>query len=277
MVLGMMAAGVAILYALVKYLAVHYVRTLQGKLSQTQNQVQKTYDQWQSLEARAQTVFAQHESHKKRTENTRIRVEGLYERLSRDLPAGLLPQLDRCQTLFPLPDETDIQTIQELGLGASISEGITQALSTLTLLIVQAEGRSDLIERCQSHISADALSPPQVTATSLTCVFGQPAVAYRAAKAFGADLAESDAAAVRAALCAGLAADPGHNDPSHNDPGRLAGQLLKQARQIIGEAPDGALVLNGAAANDLKGQDGIVAFDDAKQLYQRPWTAGAAS
>ena len=270
MLLGILSACIGILFALVKYGTAVYLRTMREKITQTQNDLVKANNLFQAMDAKHKVAGNRHQNEVKKTSHTRTRVEGLYTRLSDELPTGLQLKLQRCQERFPLPDRQEAQLIDDLKLGDSISEGISDALRSLSLLIFTADGDADpLLQSCHESLEQAGGRVRRLEGRDVVAVFDAPAAAFSAFVGYISAADPASTGGARAVLCAGI-------DPSQEkgDLSRLSGRLLKQARQIVTDAPEGALLLNRDARDALDSTDGIADFDSVQELYAYAWTGG---
>ena len=263
MLLGILSACIGILFALVKYGTAVYLRTMREKITQTQNDLVKANNLYQAMDAKHKIAGNRHQNEVKKTSHTRTRVEGLYTRLSDELPKGVQLKLQRCQERFPLPDRQEAQLLDELKLDDSISEGISDGPRSLSLLILTADGEAEpLLQNCQKSLEQAGGRVRRLEERDVVAVFDAPAAAFSAFINYISAADPASTSRVRAVLCAVI-------DPSQEkgDLSRLSGRLLKQARQIVTDAPEGALLLNRDAREALDNTDGIVDFDSVQELY----------
>jgi hypothetical protein len=268
--LGILSACMGIVFALVKYMSTVYVSGLREKLQQTRNDLNKANTLFQAMDAKFKVAENRHANERKKTEHTRTRHEGLYLRLGQELPASLQATLELCQTRFPLPDRKEAQVIQDLQLDHSTPVGASDSPSDLTLLVIVFADDS-LTSECQIQLENNGGRVRRLEDSCLVGIFDSPVAGFGAFVSFAGDLSLT-APSLRSVLYSTAENAQGKSEKTKSDPDRLSARLLKQARQVIADAPDNILLLNQEVYDALDDTSGIEEFDSVHQLYSYSWS-----
>lgn len=268
---GVAAAGVGIVYALVRFGTAVRLRRLRETLVRVQAEVRRSEQRLEALAGRLQVERSRRVSLQEKTQTCRERLEERYSRLRSELPPDLRHELRKCRARFPAPDPQAERILHDLKL----ADEIAATLASLSLLVVLLPADASVDESAGAALRAVLIrllaergaryhSP---AADAVVCAFDQPDMALALAREFADQAPDEHLPHLRGALCTGL-----HYPPGKSEINQLLLRLLNHTMELARQAPPGLLLLNEHARQRVKDGTALVFYEPDHALQAFPWT-----
>ena len=267
MLLGFTAAFIGMAYALLKFLTIIHLRRMKEDIVVAQHEVKKNHHHLERLHEKLAITQS-----KKRTlqrDNVEIHrvAQQLYVRLKTILPKAMHPQLEDCRLQHVPPRNRELKLLFQLDLVDQVARAL-EPFSLLLLHLPDADNTEQTlaVARLTQRLSAEELHFHGPEDGFISCFFARPAAALHHFRQFIQDLPPASAATVRGALHTGMEVTAEQSELK-----RLLARSLQQARQLLEQAPAGALLLNEEAFLDLEDPEAAQLFDPDERLYCIFW------
>jgi len=283
--LGAIAVIVAVSYAVIKFLSGVHWRRLRERQVRLQSELNKNRQRLLALDGTLHVERGRRGAIDQKLDVGRRFKDELFHRLRLELPGPLVAEARNCINHNPLPQPRGVRMFHELKIADKIAKTLqSMAVGLFEFSIPDASVRSSLMDTFTEMLDAtevsyirgqpgdDEASASLLEESSIVCAFDRASSCVELTRAFipkaGGDLMGQ----VRAVLLAGV------NTTQHadDDVSRLFARALDHALEFIGHAPQGSLLMNAAAREDVGDTDNAVElFDKAEQLYVFSWQTAA--
>jgi hypothetical protein len=281
--LGVFAVIVAVSFALIKFLTGAHWRRLRERQARLQADLNKNRQRLQSLDGTLHVERGRKGAIEQKLKLGRRFKDELYHRLCLELPGPLVSEAQNCINHNPIPQPRGVRLFHELKIADQIAKTLQSMAVGLFEFSIPDEGtRLNLMDAFiemldEAEVSYIRGKPGQEDASAslleehaIVCAFDHATTCMELTRAFIQKAGGDVVGQVRAMLLAGVNTSR-HTD---DDVSRLFARALDQALEFITRSPDGSLLMNAVAYEDLGDTaDGVKLFDKAEQLYVFAWQA----